>query len=102
MAEQLAQSNARFEMHYCTREPSRTAFQHRIAASSFAGRVSYHFDNAAPEQKLDARTVLGSPDAGKHLFVCGPNGFVEAAAEWLVEIGHPPGRIRTERFGPTS
>jgi ferredoxin-NADP reductase len=36
------------------------------------------------------------------VYVCGPNAFVEAAAGWLVDIGHDPGRIRTERFGPTS
>ena len=35
------------------------------------------------------------------VYICGPNAFVEAASGWLVEIGHDPGRIRTERFGPT-
>jgi ferredoxin-NADP reductase len=34
-------------------------------------------------------------------FVCGPTGFVEAVASTLVESGWPPGRVRTERFGPT-
>jgi ferredoxin-NADP reductase len=34
-------------------------------------------------------------------FVCGPTGFVEAAANLLVEAGHAATRIRTERFGPT-
>jgi ferredoxin-NADP reductase len=34
-------------------------------------------------------------------YVCGPSGFVEAVAEVLVGAGHDPGRIRTERFGPT-
>jgi len=34
-------------------------------------------------------------------FVCGPTGFVEAAADLLVDLGHDPARIRTERFGPT-
>ena len=33
--------------------------------------------------------------------VCGPNGFVETAAGVLADIGHPQGRVRTERFGPT-
>jgi ferredoxin-NADP reductase len=33
--------------------------------------------------------------------VCGPTGFVEAVASVLVELGHEPGRILTERFGPT-
>jgi ferredoxin-NADP reductase len=34
-------------------------------------------------------------------YVCGPTGFVEAVASGLVELGHDPGNIRTERFGPT-
>jgi ferredoxin-NADP reductase len=34
-------------------------------------------------------------------FVCGPTGFVEAAADLLVAAGHAPERIKTERFGPT-
>jgi ferredoxin-NADP reductase len=34
-------------------------------------------------------------------FVCGSNGFVETAARLLLDAGAAPGRIRTERFGPT-
>jgi ferredoxin-NADP reductase len=34
-------------------------------------------------------------------FVCGSNGFVEAASELLLKAGFMPGEIRTERFGPT-
>jgi ferredoxin-NADP reductase len=34
-------------------------------------------------------------------YVCGPTGFVEAVATALVELGHKPQNIRTERFGPT-
>jgi ferredoxin-NADP reductase len=35
------------------------------------------------------------------VYICGPTGFVEAAAQALVAAGHDPARIRTERFGPT-
>ncbi|HKE98694.1 MAG TPA: FAD-binding oxidoreductase [Actinomycetes bacterium] len=34
-------------------------------------------------------------------FVCGPTGFVELVAGALAGLGLEPGRIRTERFGPT-
>ena len=45
--------------------------------------------------------AAGPPEARPLVYVCGPNGFVEAAADWLVELRHAPERIRTERFGPT-
>jgi ferredoxin-NADP reductase len=34
-------------------------------------------------------------------FVCGPTPFVESVAGALVELGHDPARVKTERFGPT-
>jgi ferredoxin-NADP reductase len=34
-------------------------------------------------------------------YVCGPTGFVESVAGLLVDAGHDPARIRTERFGPS-
>jgi ferredoxin-NADP reductase len=34
-------------------------------------------------------------------FICGPTPFVETAAASLVVLGHEPGHIKTERFGPT-
>jgi ferredoxin-NADP reductase len=46
-------------------------------------------------------TVCWAPSDRPLTYICGPNGFVEAAAEALVEIGHDAGRIRTERFGPS-
>ncbi len=35
------------------------------------------------------------------VYACGPTAFVETAASALVALGHEPGRIRIERFGPT-
>lgn len=40
-------------------------------------------------------------DGEPRIFVCGPTSFVEAVAQALVRLGHPPERVRTERFGPT-
>lgn len=41
------------------------------------------------------------PAARPRVFVCGPTPLVEAVASTLVELGHDPARVRTERFGPT-
>jgi ferredoxin-NADP reductase len=48
---------------------------------------------------LDA--VAWPPAERPRTYVCGPTAFVEAAAELLVEAGHRPDSIKTERFGPT-
>jgi ferredoxin-NADP reductase len=40
-------------------------------------------------------------DADPHAFVCGPTSFVETVASVLVELGYPPERVKTERFGAT-
>ena len=44
--------------------------------------------------------VAWSPAERPRCFVCGPTGLVEAAATALVKLGHEPGRVKTERFGP--
>jgi ferredoxin-NADP reductase len=50
------------------------------------------------EMLADAIRPLG---ASTMTFICGPTLLVESAAEALVDLGLRPGRIKTERFGPT-
>lgn len=47
------------------------------------------------------RDACYPPSENAHVFVCGPTPFVELVADTLVDLGHDPDRIRTERFGPT-
>jgi ferredoxin-NADP reductase len=55
-------------------------------------------------RRVDAELVgeIAWPaDEGALAFVCGPTSFVETVATGLVELGYPPGRVKTERFGAT-
>ena len=45
--------------------------------------------------------VAWPPSERPRVFVCGPTPLVEAAATLLVELGHEPELVKTERFGPT-
>jgi len=45
--------------------------------------------------------VAWPPDRQPLAFVCGPTPLVESVATLLVELGHDPAHVRTERFGPT-
>lgn len=35
------------------------------------------------------------------IYVCGPTGFVETVASTMIDLGHEPESVKTERFGPT-
>ncbi len=55
-------------------------------------------------RRIDAemlREFVWEPAARPLVYVCGPTALVEVVAGALVELGHEPARIRTERFGPT-
>jgi vanillate O-demethylase ferredoxin subunit len=98
MAERLAIAGADFEMHYGTRSKQRTAFYDRILASRFASRVQFHFDDGAPEQKLDIAGLLATPQPGVHLYVCGPKGFMDAVLGTARSRGWPEAQLHYEFF----
>ena len=59
---------------------------------------------SGPTRRIDERMLaaVAWPAARRPaVYVCGPTALVEAVAGDLVRLGHEPGRIRTERFGPT-
>jgi ferredoxin-NADP reductase len=51
--------------------------------------------------RIDAELIAAAATDAGTAFVCGSNGFVEAASGLLLEAGFEPQRILTERFGPT-
>jgi ferredoxin-NADP reductase len=46
-------------------------------------------------------SIASGPGSPELEYVCGPTPFVEEAARLLVQLGHEPARVHTERFGPT-
>ncbi len=59
-------------------------------------------DWAGRRGRIDSEMVAAAGFETGPAFVCGSNGFVEAATRGLLEFGYAPQRILTERFGPTS
>jgi ferredoxin-NADP reductase len=73
-------------------------------------RVSYTLTRSRPEGwsgfagRVDGPMLAAvgpGPTQAPLVYVCGPTPFVEHVADLLVEMGHEPRSIRTERFGPT-
>jgi vanillate O-demethylase ferredoxin subunit len=100
MAERLSNLDASFELHYCTRSKPRTAFVDRIQASApLSAKTRFHFDDSAPEQKLDLVAALAEPQPGKHLYVCGPTGFLDFVLTTARKSGWAEECIHFEYFG---
>jgi vanillate O-demethylase ferredoxin subunit len=99
MAETLSAQGAAFELHYCTRSRGRTAFVERLGAAAYAGQVRLHHDDGDAAQKLDIAALLSACDAGTHLYVCGPQGFMDAVLGTARAQGWPEERLHYEFFG---
>jgi ferredoxin-NADP reductase len=82
----------------------------RLAASESGLEVTHTLTRSRPPgwrgeaRRIDCAMLTSAgfpPSLRPRAFVCGPTGLVETAARALLEIGHAPNLIKTERFGPT-
>ncbi len=106
---QVSGSPARFRLIYSVRSPAEVMYAPELADAGGVD-VQFIYTRQTPSGwphaigRLDAVRLaqLAYPaSASPHVFVCGPTGFVEAVASTMVDLGHEPANIKTERFGPT-
>lgn len=98
MAHALHARGQDFELHYCGRSRSRSAFLEELAAAPFANCVFTHFDDEEPAQKLDLTAVLGQGEAGVHVYTCGPAGFMDWVIAEAGRCGYAEEHIHREYF----
>jgi vanillate monooxygenase ferredoxin subunit len=103
MAQQLAREHRPFELHYCGRTLSRMAFIDRLqqAQSGDKSHVHVHVDDGTSGQQFDARSAIGAPASDKHLYVCGPTGFMNRILQTARELGWNEEHLHREYFAAT-
>jgi ferredoxin-NADP reductase len=102
-----------FNLLYSVRRPSDVFYAGELAelaAASESLEIHLVYTREVPERwptpaaritrKVLAETTIGAARSPS-IYLCGSTGFVEQIAGWLIELGHDPARIRTERFGGT-
>jgi vanillate O-demethylase ferredoxin subunit len=102
MAEHLATTSTPFELNYCTRSRARAAFLERITRSPFSNWTRFYFDDAPGSLSLDLNETLKQPGPEDHLYVCGPNGFIEAVLGEAVRARWRHEQLHKEFFTPTA
>lgn len=98
MAWRLHALDRDFTLHYCTRSERATAFRDTIAAAPWGHRVVFHHDDLPQAQRLDPARDLPVPETGTHLYVCGPQGFMDWVIGAAKTAGHAPANIHREYF----
>lgn len=101
MAETLAASGIDFAAHYCTRSAARMAFAGRIAQGGLGDRFVPHFDDR-PETRLDMPAILAATPRDRHLYVCGPNGFMAHVLDAARAAHWPEAQLHWEHFAPAA
>lgn len=98
MAARLQSLGMEFTLHYCTRSDDVTAFADELGSSDFAEKVVFHFDDKEAEQRLDLGRDIPAPAADTHLYVCGPQGFMDWIISAAETAGHAPQNVHREYF----
>jgi ferredoxin-NADP reductase len=103
-------SRAPFRLVYSVREPAERFYVPDLRQTRPGVDVTFLYTRVAPDgwtrppsrlTDADLADSAWSGGSDPDCFVCGPTGFVEAAADLLLSLGHDAHRIKTERFGPT-
>jgi ferredoxin-NADP reductase len=107
-----AGSDAHARLLYSSRSLEDVIYRTELDALAAAGdglEVVHTLTRSRPpgwsgyDRRIDAdmlrEVAWDDPDA--QAFVCGPTRLVETVAGELVALGYDPGRVKTERFGPT-
>jgi ferredoxin-NADP reductase len=111
-AEPRRRASAPVRLLYSARTRDQIIYREELEQLGRGGDVAVTFTltREAPadwkgyRRRID-RDMLGTvgwpPSEKPHAYVCGPTPLVESVATLLVELGHDPAHVRTERFGPT-
>ena len=102
-----------FRLLYSVRTPEDRIYHQELrrrATQDSGLDIAFLYTRTAPGQEprpvgritTQDLTAYGWPtEVEPTCYVCGPTPFVETVADLLINLGHKPTRIRTERFGPT-
>jgi ferredoxin-NADP reductase len=107
VAREREAGQAEFRLLYSVRTPEDVFFAEELSAVSQTTVDVVHTRSSPqgsprPPGRLTRESLaeFAFPAmATPRIFVCGPTPFVETIAGWLLQLGHAPTRIRTERFG---
>lgn len=100
MASALTHAGRAFTLHYCGRNRAQLALVDELQTLA-AGRLHVHVDDE-PGCVLDIDALLDSYCPAQHLYVCGPQGMIDAVIAGARHRGWPDDHVHFELFAPAA
>lgn len=103
-------SSAAARLLYSARTPETVIYRPELSRQADGFRFDLALTRASPPDwtgltgRVDSDTIQRLTFSVRErpwVYICGPTGFVESVSGSMVAAGHPPERIKTERFGPS-
>jgi len=102
MAEQIAQQQIEFELHYFVSGNEQTAFLPRLTAPALAKPFFLHDSGANDSLRYHTPLSLRQTDHNTRVMACGPDGFIQRLQEIMQEHHWQPAQLSFERFSNTN
>jgi len=96
MAYRLKSVNIPFELHYFVRSHEMIAFYGNLT-EHFGDQVHFHIQDQ-PDTECNMAEVLGQSSPDKHLYVCGPTGFMQFVMSSAEQAGWHNEQLHQEHF----
>lgn len=102
MAKVLKRQGSEFELCYVTRSRGRTAFLQMLSQPPFEDHVSFRFTSEDVGGRPNLQALVGGAEPEKHVYVCGPQGFINSVIAAARRTGWHDDLIHAEYFGSSS
>lgn len=101
MARELHARGEIFSLHYFARTRESAAFLDEIQTAEIGPYASVFLDDEMGNTRPPFASALPSTLPGSHLYMCGPEGFMDAVCEEFISKGLSPDRVHRELFAST-
>ncbi|MFU2317718.1 PDR/VanB family oxidoreductase [Rahnella sp. PCH160] len=98
MAEQMAQQDIEFELHYYIADQDKAAFAPRLNAPALAKHVFWHDSGTNDSLRHNTPLSLRQPDDNTRVMACGPEGFIQRLEDIMQTHHWQKNQLSFERF----
>ncbi len=96
MAESLNETNQKFELHYSAKSKNKAAFFNEILKSHWSDQAQFYFSDEG--LRVDAQEIFATLNPATHVYVCGPERYIEYIVETANKAGWPESQVHRELF----